>query len=192
MSNMLFLSLPPLSNRAARSASCCHAQRGERARARHALRLLYALLLILLLGKMAAALPLSRYEMQVHEAVVKLTALAKDEGSAEHVTKTLNEVRNLVPAEETVEWEGGTVRVNNSWLEAELQTYEKMPPDDPHRDDALARIVERLSALEDRLADLSGQRKIANGSTESSASKNQKVLRKAAGGERDQSGVETF
>jgi hypothetical protein len=134
----------------------------------HAQRLLFALLLVLFGVKIASANePISRYEMRVHQAVIELTALeqwAKVDSPTEHaarVAKTLNDVRDAVPAEETIEWEGGTVRVNNSWLKTELEAYEKMSPRDPHRADALARMTERLSALEDRLKELREQKTVA-------------------------------
>src|SRR5205085_4619823 len=127
----------------------------------------------------AAALPLSRYEMQVHEAAIKLTALeqwAKVDSPAEHAARmatTLNDVRDLVPMEETIEWEGGSMRVNNSWLDAEIQAYEKLSPADPRKATALARLRERLSALEDRLAELSEQVRTSKAGAAMSAKKDE-------------------
>lgn len=140
------------------------------------LRWLCALLLLLLLENIAAdALPLSRYEAQVREAVSKLKSLepeavANDSGeSASQVATTLDEVRKLVPEAETVEWDGGTIQVDNSWLDKELKNYEKLSSSDPHKADALARVTERLSALEDSLSDLDEERKTSREGNESSS-----------------------
>src|SRR2546421_3667494 len=130
---MLPLSASPLNNRPTRAANYCLSQPDARSPMWHAKRLLFALLLVLSGVKSATANePVSRYEMRVHQAVIALTALeqwAKADSPTEHaarVAKTLNDVRDAVPAEETIEGEGGTVRVNNSWLRTELEVYEKM------------------------------------------------------------------
>lgn len=152
---------------------------------RHASRLLLSLLLLILCARMAtAAVSLSNYEGRIHQAVIELTALDEwakaDSPSARaaRVAKTLNDVRNTVPADENIEWEGGTVRVNNSWLSTELEAYEKMSPSDPHRGDALARITERLRALEDRLTELDGQRKLGRESKDKEKARLGEILRR--------------
>ncbi|MDT5123964.1 MAG: hypothetical protein QOC96_3446 [Acidobacteriota bacterium] len=165
---MLSLSASPLNNRTAHATDSCLTQHDARSPMRHAQRLSFALLLVMFGVQIASANePVSRYEMRVHQAVIELTALeqwAKADSPNEHaarVAKTLNDVRDAVPAEETIEGEGGTVRVNNSWLRTELEAYEKMSPRDPHRAEVLAQITERLSALEDRLKELREQKTVA-------------------------------
>lgn len=178
------LSLQPLGNRRLRWAvTRTPAQKGESAPARPVSRLLFALLLVLLLGNIVAAVPLSNYAIRVHNAAIEVTALeqwAKVDTPAAHaarVATTLSDVRKALPAEETVEWEGGTVRVNNSWLDAALQTYEKLSPTDPQRASALAHIVERVHALDDRLGELDWQRKIVKEETAKGATKDQEKAR---------------
>jgi hypothetical protein len=181
MSNML--SLPLLSHEALCQTTHASADKVQRAPSRSCLRFLFALLIILLLGNIAAGVPLSNYAIRVHDAAIELTALeqwAKVDSPAEHatrVTTTLEDVRKALPAEETVEWEGGTVRVNNSWLDAELRAYEEMPPSDPQRASALARIVERVHALDDRLAELDWQRKNVKEEAAKGATKDQEKAR---------------
>lgn len=162
LDDMSSLSLQPLRERAARlRAGRRPAPKNGPVSGSRLLRLWLPLLMTLLFGaSAAAAMPLSRYEAQIHEAAVKLKALAEQAAAdrpAEHAARTaatLEDVRRLVPVEETVEWEGGQVRVNNSWLAAELDAYDNMSPADPRRAGALARLSERLSALDEMLAEL--------------------------------------
>ncbi|HYJ47208.1 MAG TPA: hypothetical protein VEV81_11405, partial [Pyrinomonadaceae bacterium] len=132
----------------------------------------------------AAATTLSRYETNVRDAVVAVTALeqsAKSESQPEQAArleKTLNYLQQTLPAEEMVEWEGGRVRVNNSWLVSELEAYRKMSPSDAHRAEALARTIERLRALEDRLTELNGQRKTAVESKDREKARLEEILRR--------------
>jgi len=157
---MLSLFAKPLNNLIPRSASFCLAQQNEQWRARRARRLLPALLFAMLITKTAAAVPLSRYAVNVHQAVVELTALeqwAKADSPQQHAARvetTLKDVRGVVPLDETVEWDGGKVRIDNSWLAAELQNYERLPQSSPQRAQLLTRVTERLGALEDRLTEL--------------------------------------
>ncbi|MCA1594232.1 MAG: DUF4129 domain-containing protein [Acidobacteria bacterium] len=69
-------------------------------------------------------------------------------------TKTLNKVRLLLPPKEKIEWGGGTADVDNAWLHAALQDYERKSAkgsDNRERAKTIRDIVERLRALEARL-----------------------------------------
>jgi hypothetical protein len=66
----------------------------------------------------------------------------------------MSNLRQSLPPEETIEWTGGTAHVNNSWLHDELAKYQRLSPADAGSEDALLRIAERLSALEEHLAEL--------------------------------------
>lgn len=147
--------------------------------------MLCVLLLVILSAQIAArAVPISNYEARVHQAVIQLTALeqwAKADSPAQHTARmvtTFKDVRNALPADETIEWDGGTIHVNNSWIEAELRAYEKMPPSDPHRILALARIIERLSALEDRLKELRGSKEAAGTSKDEEKARLEAIARR--------------
>jgi hypothetical protein len=103
-------------------------------------------------------MPLDEYRSRLHQAVIELDQLWEEEEAtpieqyAAHVKVIINKVSNLVPSDETIEWEGGRVRVNNSWLNGELKEYERTPAGD-----TLERVNQRLIALEDRLNELGGQ-----------------------------------
>jgi hypothetical protein len=109
-----------------------------------------------------AAIPIEDYRTLLHEAVTELDSLwqaAKTQAGAgaEYVEKmgtTFAKVRRLVPTNEVVRWEGGRVRVNNSWLEAEAQAFERLPAGGVERSQLLARVYERLVALEERMNEM--------------------------------------
>ena len=109
-----------------------------------------------------AAIPLGDYRTLIHEAVTELETVWQGEPTetaaknVEQMRETLAKVRRLVPTNEVVRWAGGRVRVNNSWLEAEAQTFERLPADGVERNALLARVYERLLALEERLDELEG------------------------------------
>ncbi|HWT04109.1 MAG TPA: DUF4129 domain-containing protein [Pyrinomonadaceae bacterium] len=152
-----------------------------------AARLARVLVLVLACAGGAAAvedlkdtIPLSDYRMLIHEAVTEIDAVweaAKtEEGTgAEYIEKmgaAFARVRRLVPTDEVIRWDGRRVRVNNSWLEAEAQAFEKLPAGDFQRAQLLARVHERLMALEERLDELGG-----GGGTAAGATKEQEKAR---------------
>jgi hypothetical protein len=63
-------------------------------------------------------------------------------------------VRQLLPSSETIEWQGRILRVDNSWLAEALDNYELLPVGDARRVDAMARIAERLQAIDERLTEM--------------------------------------
>jgi hypothetical protein len=126
---------------------------------RHAApRSLFALLLFLLGAGSAPAMPLDEYRSRLEQAAIVINELWEGEDSetdAEFNSRArvaLGKVRSLVPAEETIEWEGGRVRVNNSWLGEELKIYERT-----EAADVLTRIDQRLVALAERIDELDEQ-----------------------------------
>ncbi|HKR00970.1 MAG TPA: DUF4129 domain-containing protein [Pyrinomonadaceae bacterium] len=151
-------------------------QRWARAHGRRAAnrvaRLWFALaLFILLAAGSTTAAPLAEYRSRIHQALDKLYALWEEE-EAETVTSyaararfAFDEVKRLLPPEETVEWEGGRVKVNNSWLEEEFRNYQALPLDDSRRGDLLVRITERLGGIDNRLGEVEAQRASAAAST---------------------------
>jgi hypothetical protein len=109
----------------------------------------------------AQAIPLSVYHERVRRAIISIgsiaTALQGEERNRERdssrETATLQELRQILPATETVEWQGDVLRIDNSWLTQALDAYELLPVDDPKRAESLARIAERLQAIEERLSE---------------------------------------
>lgn len=116
-----------------------------------------------------AAIPLNDYKALIQEAITELDAFwqaAKTETGtgaeySEKMGATFAKVRRLVPTNEVVRWEGGRVRVNNSWLEAEAQTFERLPAGDVERGQLLSRVQQRLIALEERLNEIGGEQSSA-------------------------------
>ncbi len=68
--------------------------------------------------------------------------------------EVLAEFPKLLPARDKVEWQGSTVEVNNQWIYAALDRFEKESPKSPKRTAILIEIAERLSALERKLDEL--------------------------------------
>ena len=143
-----------------------------------------ALLLILFSAPALMAITLTAYRERVRQAAVALDSLqAADEdaddgvGHAARIAATLRSVRDAVPGEETIEWNGTTQRVNNKWLDDELKKYEQALQSDPENAGALlARTTERLHALADRLDELAGDK----ASTAASTRKDEDKARLAA------------
>ena len=102
------------------------------------------------------AASLADYNGRVRTAAVSLDALASSDSAtirAESVD-TLRFVRDRLPPNETVEWGGANVRVDNSWLHRELEEYEKKGArTDEARAAVLRALAVRLLALNERLSE---------------------------------------
>ena len=142
--------------------------RGESARfplTRCFARTACGILLLFISAVSAQAIPLSVYHERVRHAIISIGAVGtaiqgqeRDEEREEEMERAaVAELRKLLTADETVEWPGGTLRVNNSWLTEALNAYELLPVGDPGRTDTLARIAERLQAIDDRLTEIERQ-----------------------------------
>lgn len=106
------------------------------------------------------ATTLNEYHRHLKQAVSALDTLAQsDEGETAEdrttrMTQTIAGVRTAVPPKETLEWDGSTVEVDNSWLHRELDKLEKAGPSQQPL--LLKQITERIQALEQRLTELKG------------------------------------
>lgn len=120
------------------------------------------LFLIIVCAEGASAIPLPDYHRHVNRAISSLgsigASLEDEERSLESERSVeaavIREVRGLLPANETIEWQGGTLRVDNSWLKEALDNYERLPEGDPERIESAARIAERLQAIAERLSEI--------------------------------------
>lgn len=137
-------------------------------------------LLVLLIGAISAeAMPLAEYKARIHQAVVEVASASEPERAeteqehSERLMRAFNTARQIVPTDEIIEWEGGRIRVNNSWLEEELKRFRQLSASDPSGSIILARIIERLGALEDRLSELDQR----NSTAAATASKDQEKAR---------------
>jgi hypothetical protein len=124
-------------------------------------------------------MPIEQYRSRLHDAALVLDELRESEETVtadDYVTRmkaALVRVRELVPMEETIEWEGGRVKVNNSWLDEELKNYERTL-----EDGVAARISQRLIALEDRLNELDGMDEGVAGAKEAEKARLEAILRR--------------
>lgn len=153
---------------------------------RMAARLASIFLLIVAGANITMAIPLAGYRERIRRAVTameSLTLLDEDEDYQAYDARqasTLRSLRQAIPPSETVEWNGTTIRVDNSWLDEALKDYEKLSTSDADRTSALARITERLYALSERLEEMDGHEQRA------AASKEEDQRRLAAILERDE------
>jgi hypothetical protein len=131
-------------------------------------RLASTLLVSILLATVASAKSLAEYHLQLREAITALDTMSQhDESESEaaramRVSQTLAAVRAALPETDKVELGSSTVAVNNGWLHRELDTYEKTQTD---RAGTLTRILERLRALEQRVAEFDNEGRAAANKT---------------------------
>lgn len=142
-------------------------------------RLVFVWLLLLCGTTSALALPLTEYKERIHQAMTEILTATEEDRSAsaqqhrEQVLRALNDARQLVPTDQTVEWDGGQIQVNNSWLDDELRSFRQLSPNDSYGSIIIAQIVERLGAIEDRLSELDPR----HGDSAASSSKSQEKAR---------------
>jgi hypothetical protein len=138
---------------------------------KRAARFSFALLVVLMGTQSAYAISPAEYRSRINQAVVALTELwggaegETVEAYAARARVVFNKVRAMVPSQETVEWDGGRVKVDNSWLTTELKNYEQLSPADSRRGEMLSRIHERLYALEERVSELIDRKESAAATT---------------------------
>jgi hypothetical protein len=147
------------------------------------LQLALAMALLLMTGNALRAEPLADYAMRVSRAITLVeemrTAYEDESGQVrpEQVyAGNLALVRQLLPAKETVNLNGRTVPVDNSWLYIDLNDFEKSTNTND-RHDALARIAETLKSIQERLSELqsaAGQ----NGDKDADKGKLAEILRR--------------
>lgn len=122
------------------------------------------LFLVLVCADASLAVSLSDYHERVRRALVSVGSISTSlHGAAAADTTVVRDVRQLLPATETVEWQGGLLRVDNSWLVEALDNYERLPAGDRGRVEAMARVAERLQAIDERLSEM--ERSAASGKT---------------------------
>ncbi len=106
----------------------------------------------------ASAQSLENYQTRVHQAVTALDTLAatdeneSPEAYLARATETVQRVRTALPETETVNSNGTLTTVDNRWLHEELGPFEKLKSQE--RSDTLARVIERLRAIDDRLIEV--------------------------------------
>lgn len=107
----------------------------------------------------AIAVTLDDYQHRVTAAaalVEEIRDAGEDESNPQpeaFITTNLIRVRQMLPAKETVMLDGLSVTVDNSWLHEELSGYEKSTWT-RKRSASLARIAERLHAIDERIQEI--------------------------------------
>jgi len=143
---------------------------------RHAVRFLFAGTVLLLLAQAVSAIPLSDYHKRIRQAVTALDSLAQSdetESVAAYDTRdvqTVAGVRALLPQTESVDWNGTSFSVDNSWLHQELDKFSA--DRSAGRYDLLRRTTERLKAIDERIAEIE---RPASGTTGNKAEERRKL-----------------
>lgn len=148
-----------------------------------AARFLFAVSLPLLSALAVSATPLSEYHHRVTQAVKGLDAVAhssQTESVSDYYARDVEAVRSvraLLPQKETVEVNGASVNVDNSWLNEELDKY--TADSSAGRYELLKRITERLKAIEEKLADLEKPVSGVRGTKEEESRKLAEILKRS-------------
>src|SRR5258708_33875577 len=123
----------------------------------------FVLAVSLLCCARATAATLADYRRRVSEAITVIERLQaaydnEDPSAREHVAR----IRGELPVKGTVTLDAQTVVVDNTWLHEALQDYQKTSNSKLQRADALARIEERLRALDEQLEEVQHRKPAAN------------------------------
>src|SRR5690349_14050608 len=119
--------------------------------------LLFALFLFVPATANADTIPAGDYHNNVQRAVTALDALrqvdeSETSASYEHrLDQTIAGVNEAVPEHQSVQTSEGVCEVDNSWLHEELKQL-KSASTSEQRADRLTQVIERLQALEERVA----------------------------------------
>ena len=128
---------------------------------RFAMRLCFTVSLAMVLSAPAHAIPLKEYHKHLKQAVTALDSLGQSDEEESPISysvrdvETVRQVRNLIPAAETVESNGKSLKVDNSWLHQELDKY--VADNSTVRYELLKRITECVKALTNGLKNLKHQ-----------------------------------
>jgi Domain of unknown function (DUF4129) len=97
------------------------------------------------------------HQARVSSSITALETLAQTDEteSAEayktRIDETVRNVKDLLPENETVQWNTDTIEVDNKWLHQQLEKYQNSR--DSEREEHLRSIVERLQAIDERLSE---------------------------------------
>ena len=117
--------------------------------------LVVSLLLLLATCTNVAAVPLSDYHENIKRAIETLEPFTKNDSESgsrdthNMFAESTKSVRSILPQHETVEFEGETYNVDNSWLHKSLDELDQSE----NRSNKLEHILNALHALEARVAD---------------------------------------
>jgi len=123
-----------------------------------AARLAFAVFIVLTATSAATAIPASEYRRHIQQAITALDTVSQSDEMESPTAyglrdaETIKGVRALLPASETVEWNAGSIKVDNAWLHHDLSVYTADGTN--ARYDLLKRITERLKGLDERITEL--------------------------------------
>ena len=105
-----------------------------------------------------AAIPISEYEQNIKKAISSLESLITDEEEEipdydNELNQSVEEVRATLPKNQMVEADGEVYNVDNAWLHQALDELKQQA----YRSERVEHIVERLKAMESRLAERQNQ-----------------------------------
>ena len=114
---------------------------------------------ILLFANVDFAITLREYHERVKSAILSLDLIhsAEEHQQANNdafIQANLRGAREALPQKEIVEWRGTKFVIDNSWLDDQLKEFERSEASSSDRSAALERSLERLQALEVRLAEI--------------------------------------
>jgi Domain of unknown function (DUF4129) len=138
-----------------------------------------SLLVLLVTCTNVAAVPLSDYHQNIKRAIETLEPLDKiDEESDSHdidnvFAESTKSVGSILPEHQTVEFEGESYNVDNSWLHKSLDELDKSA----NRSNKLAQLLNALHALEARVADRESPGRLAE-SKEQAKSRLENILKR--------------
>ena len=119
---------------------------------RYCLTALFGVLLVFLIPTSVAAIPISQYQQNINHAIGLLQRLIYSEPGFDFGPKeSIKVVRTILPKRDSVEFEGESYEVDNSWLHTELDELENS--DNPYEKEKVGQILWRLRALEERVAE---------------------------------------
>ena len=130
-----------------------------------------SLLVLLVTWTNVAAVPLSDYHQNLKRAIETLEALTAidDEADVNDIEHQFQEssktIRSLLPEHQTVEFEGDSYNVDNSWLHKSLDELDQSAD----RTNKLAQIFETLRALEARVAERQSPGRLADSKEQAKA-----------------------
>ena len=94
-----------------------------------------------------------------------------DEQEQKFIAEVSDELRELFPSKETIEFDNTTIETDNDWIVNKFSSYKDLKKDSPERKQILAELYERLDAIEHKLDELEG----ATASTRSKDEDKQKL-----------------
>lgn len=128
----------------------------------HASLIFLMAIFVCLFLQSARAASLGEYKIRIQQARASLgVLLSPDEESLslsenqKYRSETLERLRQLFPATETIAWRGGETQINNAWILDRLKNYDD-ERDQTKRAAILHEIAERLSAVESKLNEVEG------------------------------------